>query len=60
MLVLANSINLGERKNLFFGLKDDNAILDNPDLVWGKMIEYRVNVIQTDFPQFLSKYRDNK
>lgn len=59
-IVLANSINLGKDRNLFYGLYDDDAVLNNPDEVWGKIIDYGVNMIQTDFPYFLDQFRKNK
>lgn len=59
-IVLANSINLGKDRNLFYGLYDDDAVLDNPDEIWGKMIDYGVNMIQTDFPYFLNQFRNNR
>lgn len=59
-IVLANSINLGKDRNLFYGLYDDYAVLDNPDEIWGKMIDYGVNMIQTDFPYFLNQFRNNR
>lgn len=59
-IVLANSINLGKDRNLFYGLYDDDAILNNPDDIWGKMLDYGVNMIQTDFPYFLNQFRKNR
>lgn len=59
-IVLANSINLGKDRNLFYGLYDDDAILNNPDDIWGKMLDYGVNMIQTDFPYFLNQFRNNR
>lgn len=59
-IVLANSINLGKDRNLFYGLFDDDAVLNNPDEVWGKILDYGVNMIQTDFPYFLNQFRNKK
>lgn len=58
-ILLGNSINLGSKTDLFYGLFDDDAVLNNPDEVWGKMLDYGVNMIQTDFPYFLNQYRNN-
>ncbi len=34
----------------------DNAALENPDLIWGRLIEAGITVIQTDQPEFLHSY----
>lgn len=56
-LILANSIHLGEGHLLFADLTDDQALVGTSDNVWGQILEMGVNVIQTDWPNFLNEYR---
>lgn len=56
-LIIANSEHLGERFRLFDQLNDSEAVLANEEKVWGKMQELGINVIQTDWPNFLDAYR---
>jgi len=57
LLFVANSENLGAEFNLFFGLNDDTALLD--DSKWDAIVQLGVDVIQTDWPNFLNEYRKN-
>ena len=54
LFVVANAENLGSDFNLFAHLSDDGALLGNDD--WTKMIELGVDVLQTDWPNFLFAY----
>lgn len=58
----ANVITLGSNPGhgLYAGYEDDLALLENPDLSWGKLIDKGINVLQTDWPLQLSRYRDRK
>ena len=60
MYVWANVIKLGtlDKHVLFAGLDDDVALLDDPDKAWGEAIRKGCNVLQTDWPLQLSRYRD--
>jgi Glycerophosphoryl diester phosphodiesterase len=58
----ANAIALsGQEKHfLFGGLDDDKALLEGADNIWGAMMDKGINVIQTDWPLQLQKYRDQR
>ena len=60
MYVWANVIKPGtlDKHVLFAGLDDDVALLDDPDKAWGEAIRKGCNVLQTDWPLQLSRYRD--
>jgi len=57
----ANAIVLdgNPESDLFGGLDDSKAILGDPEGNWGKMIDKGINVIQTDWPALLSRFREN-
>lgn len=57
LFTVANSENLGSEFNLFAGLGDNGALLGNND--WAKMIQSGIDVLQTDWPNFLFDYREN-
>lgn len=57
-MIIANSEHLGETFALFDQLNESQAILDN-ELIWKQMNDYGVNVIQTDWPNFLKEYRQS-
>lgn len=62
-LIIANSEHLSalERHRLFGQLNDTQAVEhDREAQVWGWMLEQGVNVIQTDWPNFLSEYRQQR
>jgi len=40
-------------------LDDSKAILGDPEGNWEKMIDKGINVIQTDWPALLSRFREN-
>lgn len=58
----ANVITLGNKPahRLYAGYEDDIALLNDPDLAWGKLIDKGINVLQTDWPFQLNKYRKAK
>ena len=60
LYVWANVIKLGslDKHVLFAGLDDDVALLDDPDKAWGEAIRKGANVLQTDWPLQLSRFRD--
>lgn len=55
----ANAITLGSRPEhrLFGGLEDDMALQGQPDESWGTLIKKGINVLQTDWPLQLNRYR---
>lgn len=55
----ANAIQLGDwnRKPLFGSLDDDISILKDPALGWGRLFEKKIDIIQTDWPAILHRYR---
>ncbi|MBM6614988.1 glycerophosphodiester phosphodiesterase family protein [Desemzia sp. RIT804] len=56
LLTIVNAENLGSEFNLFGGLNDDGALLNDYD--WNKFVELGIDVIQTDWPNFLFQYRE--
>ncbi|OBZ14297.1 hypothetical protein A8L34_10110 [Bacillus sp. FJAT-27264] len=60
LFVWANAITLDDYTFLYGGLDDDTSIIQSPDLGWGKIIEKKVDVIQTDWPSLLSPYRNER
>lgn len=60
LFIWANAITLSglPQHILFGGLDDDAAILTNKETTWGKLYEKGIDVIQTDWPFQLKKYRD--
>lgn len=58
LFVWANAITLDDETKLFGGLDDDISIIQSPELGWGKLLEKKIDIIQTDWPAILSAYRD--
>lgn len=56
----AIKLGLGDDIVLCGGYDDNKAITENADAAWGVLMERGYNVIQTDWPALLSRYRDNK
>ncbi|WP_277631281.1 ElyC/SanA/YdcF family protein [Atopococcus tabaci] len=56
LFVVANAEKLGSSFRLFGGLDDDAALFDESK--WALFLEKGVDVIQTDWPNFLSDYRE--
>ena len=57
LFTVANSENLGAEFNLFGGLNDDTVLLEGT--TWDVFIEKGIDVIQTDWPNFVCSYRDS-
>ena len=63
-----NSITLGDfnkkddspRAGLYGGLDDDLSILDDPNKGWGKLMDKKIDIIQTDWPSLLREYRSQR
>ena len=55
-----NAITLSslERHILFAGLDDNTALLKSKEDSWGKLMQKGIDIIQTDWPIQLKKYRD--
>lgn len=58
MMIIANSEHLGREYKLFDVLDDTAAILGSETYVWSIMRKYGVNVIKTDWPNFVNDYRN--
>lgn len=59
-----NALSLGDyghdympRKSLFGDLTDDVSVIQDPALGWGKLMEKKIDIIQTDWPAILYQYR---
>lgn len=52
----ANAINFDDHTILYAGYDDRTSIMDDPDKGWGVLLEKGVDIIQTDWPQMLSAY----
>ena len=62
-----NAIELGElkmdyspRPTLYGGLNDDVSVIESPDKGWGKLMDKKIDVIQTDWPALLYAYREGR
>ena len=62
-----NALSLGDyghdylpRKSLFGDLADDISVIRDPALGWGKLMEKKIDIIQTDWPAILYNYREQK
>ena len=62
-----NAISLGDynkdytpRKGLFGGLDDDISIMKDPALGWGALMDKKIEILQTDWPALLYKYREER
>ncbi|MGG3309927.1 glycerophosphodiester phosphodiesterase family protein [Paenibacillus lautus] len=60
LFVWANAINLDDVTMLFARLDDDTSLMQSPDHGWGRLIDKKIDVIQTDWPALLSAYRTKK
>ena len=60
LYVWVNVITLSslDKHRLYGGLDDDTALLDNPDNSWGVLLQRGIDILQTDWPMQLSRYRD--
>jgi glycerophosphoryl diester phosphodiesterase len=57
--VMANAIHLGTAFTLTGGLTDDGALFNN-NADWATLVSGRITAIQTDWPEFLDKYREER
>lgn len=60
LLKIVNAEDLGEGHMLFGDLDDTNAILGEGDQVWEQILSYGIDVIQTDWPNFLNEFREKR
>jgi glycerophosphoryl diester phosphodiesterase len=60
LFVWANAINLNDEIHLFAEFDDNTSIIECPDKGWGELIEKQIGVIQTDWPDLLAEYRNQK
>lgn len=54
LLVFVNALSLLTE---FGGYDDEVSVLGDPDEGWGKLMDFGVDIIQTDWPDLLHKYR---
>ncbi|GIP30993.1 glycerophosphodiester phosphodiesterase family protein [Paenibacillus sp. J2TS4] len=52
----ANAINFDDHTVLYAGYDDRTSIMEDPDKGWGVLLDKGVDIIQTDWPQLLSNY----
>lgn len=62
-----NALSLGEygrdyrpRQSLFGDLTDDVSVIQDPALGWGKLMDKKIDIIQTDWPSILCQYREQR
>lgn len=60
ILVWVNSIMLNDEIVLSGLLDDNHAITDGYDEIWGRLIKFGFDIIQTDWPALLKKYVASK
>ena len=60
IMVFVNTMKLNDNTKLFGSLDDEKVLFNSPDEVWGTMINLGVNAIQTDWPDILYRFRENK
>lgn len=53
-----NSITFDENHILYGGLDDNTSIINGPEQGWGKLMDKGFDIILTDWPGLLVKYRD--
>lgn len=59
LIAQINAIRLNDKRKLYAGYDDDVSLLDHPDKGWGKLYEYGVDLIQTDWVAQLANYRND-
>lgn len=59
MMIIANSEHLGREYRMFDVLDDTAAIVGSETYVWDIMLKYGINVIKTDWPNFVNAYRES-
>ena len=62
-----NALSLGEygrdyrpRQSLFGDLTDDVSVIQDPALGWGKLMDKKIDIVQTDWPSILCQYREQR
>ncbi len=58
LLTIANAEHLGKHHELFGNLNDSNALLHRGEEVWKEILSFNIDVIQTDWPNFLEEFRN--
>lgn len=56
VLIWGNTLVLSDDVTLSAHLDDNRAILNGPDMVWGRLIDMGFDIIQTDWPALLKNY----
>ena len=59
-LLIANSEYVAKDFKIYNGWNDDQALFDQEEDSWGKMLDTGVNTIMTDWPYFLNDYRKSR
>ncbi|MBA2805920.1 glycerophosphodiester phosphodiesterase family protein [Streptomyces sp. KM273126] len=57
LLCLLNAINLPDGVPLYAGIDDHTSVVGDPDDGWGRLMEMGADIIQTDWPDLLGRYR---
>lgn len=57
LFAFVNALDLGNEQNGLCGYDDTTSIIRGPQYGWGKMLALGVDVIQTDWPEMCSLYR---
>ncbi|MFE4540490.1 glycerophosphodiester phosphodiesterase family protein [Streptomyces scopuliridis] len=57
LLCLLNAINLPDGVPLYAGIDDHTSVFGDPDDGWGRLMERGADIIQTDWPDLLGRYR---
>ncbi|MCG8502055.1 MAG: glycerophosphodiester phosphodiesterase family protein [Firmicutes bacterium] len=60
MLLWANAIIVGPKNVIAGSLTDDVSIIEGYDKGWGKLMDMGFDIIQTDWPALLKKYRKKR
>lgn len=58
--VWANAIVLDDKTKLYAGKDDDISIINEPDDGWGVLLHKKFDIIQTDWPAILDRYRKKR
>lgn len=56
-IILGDGEKLGRRASFFLGMEDDYSLLEELYGGWNRMMELGVNIIETDWPNFVSDFR---
>ncbi len=58
LFVWANAITLDDEIVLFAHLDDNLSLIEGPEKGWGKLFDKEIDIIQTDWPALLYRYRE--